>query len=166
MDDGSATAYSCAMRFRLFLLAVAVAFAGPALGHDYNVGSLNIGHPWARATPKGAAVAGGYLKITNKGTEADRLIGGSAAFAGRVEIHEMSEEGGVMKMRHLPKGIEIKPGAVHVMFMDLKVPLVKDQKPRPKGTLVFEKAGTVEVEYAVEAVGGSPGEHDHGAHKH
>ena len=160
--------------FCLFLLALAMAFASPARAHDYNIGSLNIGHPWVRATPKGAAVAGGYLKITNKGKEADRLIGGSAAFAGRVEIHEMSEESGVMKMRHLPKGIEIKPGetvelkpgAVHVMFMDLKVPLVKDQKPRPKGTLVFEKAGTVEVEYAVEAVGGSPGEHDHGAHKH
>ena len=159
---------------RICLLAITMALASPALAHDYNIGSLNVGHPWARATPKGAAVAGGYLKITNKGTEADRLIGGSAAFAGRVEIHEMSEEGGVMKMRHLPKGIEIKPGetvelkpgAVHVMFMDLKVPLVKDQKPRPKGTLVFEKAGTVEVEYAVEAVGGSPGEHDHGAHKH
>ena len=160
--------------FCLFLLALAMAFASPAGAHDYNIGSLTIGHPWVRATPKGAAVAGGYLKITNKGKEADRLIGGSAAFAGRVEIHEMSEESGVMKMRHLPKGIEIKPGetvelkpgAVHVMFMDLKVPLVKDQKPRPKGTLVFEKAGTVEVEYAVEAVGGSPGEHDHGAHKH
>jgi len=159
---------------RICLLAITMALASPALAHDYNIGSLNVGHPWARATPKGAAVAGGYLKITNKGTEADRLIGGSAAFAGRVEIHEMSEEGGVMKMRHLPKGIEIKPGetvelkpgAVHVMFMDLKVPLVKDQKPRPKGTLVFEKAGTVEVEYAIEAVGGSPGEHDHGAHKH
>ena len=160
--------------FCLFLLAIAMAFASPARAHDYNIGSLNVGHPWARATPKGAAVAGGYLKITNTGKEADRLIGGSAAFAGRVEIHEMSEESGVMKMRHLPKGIEIKPGetvelkpgAVHVMFMDLKVPLVKDQKPRPKGTLVFEKAGTVEVEYAIEAVGGSPGEHDHGAHKH
>ena len=159
---------------RICLLAVTMALAGQALAHEYNVGSLNIGHPWVRATPKGAAVAGGYLKITNKGKEADRLIGGSAAFAGRVEIHEMSEESGVMKMRHLPKGIEIKPGetvelkpgAVHVMFMDLKVPLVKDQKPRPKGTLVFEKAGTVEVEYAIEAVGGSPGEHDHGAHKH
>src|SRR5262245_28121050 len=132
---------------RMFLFAIIMAFAGPALAHDYNVGSLNIGHPWARATPKGAAVAGGYLKITNKGKEADRLIGGSAEFAGRFEIHEMSDEGGVMKMRHLPKGIEIKPGetvelkpgSIHVMFMDLKTPLVKDQKPRPKGTLVFEK---------------------------
>lgn len=156
-----------------FLLAVVLAFASTAaLSHEYQLGPLKIGHPWARATPKGASVAGGYLKITNTGTTPDRLIGGSAAFAGRFEIHEMSEQGGVMKMRHLPRGLEIKPGetvelkpgSFHVMFMDLKQPLVKDQKPRPKGTLVFEKAGTVEVEYAVEAVGSSPGGHGHHGH--
>jgi copper(I)-binding protein len=155
---------------RSFLFAVIVAFAASAAqAHEYNLGALKIGHPWARATPKGATVAGGYLKITNTGTASDRLIGGSAAFAGRFEIHEMSHQGNVMTMRHLPKGIEIKPGetvelkpgSFHLMFMELKQPLVKDQKPRPKGTLVFEKAGTVEIEYAVEAVGGSPGDHKH-----
>jgi copper(I)-binding protein len=155
---------------RSFVFAVAVALAVSTVhAHEYNLGSLKIGHPWARATPKGATVAGGYLKITNNGPAPDRLIGGSATFAGRFEIHEMSEQGGIMKMRHLPKGIEIKPGqtvefkpgAFHLMFMELKQPLVKDQKPRPKGTLVFEKAGTIEVEYAVEAVGSSPGGHHH-----
>jgi hypothetical protein len=155
---------------RSFVFAVAVAFAASAAqAHEYNLGSLKIAHPWARATPKGATVAGGYLKITNNGTAPDRLIGGSATFAGRFEIHQMSEQAGVMQMRHLPKGIEIepgetvelKPGSVHLMFMDLKQPLVKDQKPRPKSTLVFEKAGTIEVEYAVEAVGSSPGGHHH-----
>ena len=155
---------------RSLLFAVVLAFAASAAAaHEYNLGPLKIEHPWTRATPKGAAVAGGYLKVTNTGKEADRLIGGSAAFAGRFEIHEMSEQGGVMKMRHLPKGLEIKPGetielkpgSFHVMFMELKQPLVKDQKPRPKGTLVFEKAGTIEVEYAVEAVGSSPGGHHH-----
>ena len=155
---------------RNFLLAIIVAFAANAAqAHEYELGPLKIEHPWARATPKGAAVAGGYLKITNTGKDADRLIGGSAAFAGRFEIHEMAMSDGVMQMRHLPKGLEIKPGetvelkpgSFHVMFMDLKQPLVKDHKPRPKGTLVFEKAGTVEVEFAVEAVGGGPAEHKH-----
>jgi len=149
-------------------LLVAVVASG-AQAHEYKVGPIAIDHPWIRATPKNAPVAGGYLKITNTGKEADRLIGGTAAFAGRFEIHEMSHEGGVMKMRALPKGVEIqpgetvelKPGSFHVMFMELKEPLVKDQKPRPKGTLVFEKAGTVEVEYAIEAVGGAPAEHKH-----
>jgi copper(I)-binding protein len=164
---------------RIIMLVAAIAFAGAtAHAHEYTVGSLKIGHPWARATPKGASVAGGYLKITNTGKEPDRLVGGSVPFAGRFEIHEMSHEGGVMKMRHLPKGLEIKPGetvelkpgSYHLMFMDLKQPLVKDQKPRPKGTLMFEKAGTVEVEYAIEAIGGSPKGHgghgdSHGGHK-
>ena len=155
---------------RSFLVAVVVAFAASvAQAHEYQLGPLKIEHPWARATPKGAAVAGGYLNITNNGTAPDRLVGGSAAFAGRFEIHEMSQVGDVMQMRPLPKGVEIKPGetvelkpgSFHVMFMGLKQPLVKDQKPRPKGTLVFEKAGTIEIEYAVEAVGGGPAEHKH-----
>jgi copper(I)-binding protein len=153
----------------VMLAVIAALVVSTAQAHEYSVGSIKIGHPWARATPKGATVAGGYLKITNNGPASDRLIGGSAAFAGRFEIHEMSEQGGVMKMRHLPKGIEIKPGqtvelkpgSLHLMFMDLKQPLMKDQKPRPKGTLVFERAGSIEVEYAVEAVGGAPGGHQH-----
>src|SRR5262245_45104528 len=145
MDCGAARPYRQAMlpTFRVLAISLTLVFFAPGVlqAHEYNLGPLKIGHPWARATPKGAAVAGGYLKITNTGTTSDRLIGGTAAFAGRFEIHEMSEQGGVMKMRHLPNGIEIKPGetvefkpgSFHVMFMDLKQPLVKDQKPRPKG---------------------------------
>ena len=67
---------------------------------------------------------------------------------------------GVMKMRPLPNGIEIKPGetvelkpgSYHLMFVGLKQPFEKGK--RVKGTLQFEKAGTVDVEYVVEAVGG------------
>src|SRR5262245_49964853 len=88
---------------RSFLVAVIVAFATSATqAHEYNLGPLKIGHPWARATPKGATIAGGYLTITNTGALPDRLIGGTANFAGRFEVHEMSQQGDVMKMRHLP----------------------------------------------------------------
>jgi copper(I)-binding protein len=156
------------------LLAVVLAFAaGAASAHDYKVGSLEIQHPWSRATPKGATVAGGYLKIVNKGTTPDRLIGGSTAAAPKFEIHEMSMDGGVMKMRPLPKGLEIKPGqtvelkpgSYHLMFIGLKQPF--EQGKRVKGTLEFEKAGKVEVEYAVEAIGASPqGQRGGGHHGH
>ena len=164
-------------------LLLAAAFAlviGPASAHEYKAGSIEIKHPWSRATPKGSEVAGGYMKLINTGKEPDRLIGGSVPTAGKFEIHEMSMEGGVAKMRMLPKGIEIKPGetvelkpgSYHLMFVGLKEPFEKGK--RVKGTLQFEKAGTVEVEYAVEAVGGSPKGHegmDHGGmggmdHKH
>ena len=159
------------------LLAAMLAFAATAASaHEYKAGSLEIKHPWSRATPKGAAVAGGYMKIVNTGTTPDRLIGGSSAAAPKFEIHEMSMEGGVAKMRMLPKGLEIKPGQTvelkpggyHLMFVGITAPF--EQGKKVKGTLRFEKAGTVEVEYAVEAVGGTP--KGHGApsggmeHKH
>ncbi len=139
-------------------------FITNAHAHEYNVGALHIGHPWARATPKGAGVAGGYLKITNNGTEPDRLVGGSTNFAGKFEIHEMSMDGGVMRMRPITGGLEIKPGQTvelkpggfHLMFMDLKEPLKAGE--RVKGVLTFEKAGNVNVEYAIEAMGATPKE--------
>ena len=153
------------------LLAAAFIFAiGPAFAHDYKAGSIEIKHPWSRATPKGSEVAGGFMTLINTGTESDRLIGGSTVNAGKFEIHESAVEGGVMKMRPLLKGIEIKPGqtvelkpgSYHLMFVGLKAPFEKGK--RVKGTLQFEKAGTVEVEYAIEAAGGTPAM-NHDEHK-
>jgi copper(I)-binding protein len=156
----------------IIALAALLALLTGASAHDYKLGSLHIVHPWARATPKGASVGGGYMKITNNGTVADRLVGGSSPVAGRFEIHEMSVEQGVMRMRLLREGLEIKPGqtvelkpgSFHVMLIDLKQPI--REKERFKGTLIFEKAGTVEVEYAVEAVGASPGGSHGAGHNH
>lgn len=144
------------------VLAMATAlsiWACEALAADYNVGTIAIGNPWTRATPKGATVAGAYMSISNKGSAPDRLVSGSAAVAGQFEVHSMVMEQGVAKMRPVEGGLEIKPGetvelkpgAMHVMLMGLKQPLQKGQKV--KGTLEFEKAGKVEIEYAVEALG-------------
>lgn len=150
-----------------FVLATASIPAGPALaqhaGHhgttSQKAGALVIEQPWTRATPGGAKVAGGYLKITNTGSQPDRLMGGSFAASGRFEVHEMAMEGSVMKMRQLSEGltippggtVELKPGGYHVMFLDLREPLKEGQTV--KGTLVFEKAGTVEVTYSVQGMG-------------
>ncbi len=130
-----------------------------ALAHDYDLGSIHVHHPWMRATPKGAKVGGGYMTISNSGTTPDRLVGGSASVATRFAIHEMTMDHDVMKMRALDNGIEIKPGAtvdlngesLHVMLEGLKQPLQQGQ--RIKGTLVFEKAGTIDIEYVVEGLG-------------
>lgn len=154
------------MTFKAVLAAIAIVALGDvASAHEYKVGPIEIGHPWTRATPKGASVAGGYLKITNKGSQPDTLTGGSADGAGRFEIHEMSMDGGVMKMRPLPGGltvkpgetVELKPGSYHVMMLDLKGQI--QQGKNVKGTLTFEKAGKVDIEYAVEAAGSSPKGH-------
>ncbi|KAB2919800.1 MAG: copper chaperone PCu(A)C [Hyphomicrobiaceae bacterium] len=150
----------------------ALKFAAPAVelvqvadkaAKSYKIGSLVIEAPWARATPGGAKVAGGYLKITNTGQTADRLVGGSLAVAATVEVHEMAMSDNVMKMRRLHQGLEIKPGQTvelkpggyHLMFMELREGLKQGQTV--KGTLVFEKAGTVEVEYRVAPIGAQSG---------
>jgi periplasmic copper chaperone A len=146
-------------RFHALCLALALgASAAPALAQDVKAGDLTIENPWARATPKGADVGGGYLEIRNDGAAPDRLTGGSADFAG-LEIHEMKMDGGVMRMREVKEGLEIPahgsvklaPGGYHLMFTGLKRPLVKGD--RVKATLSFAHAGAVTVEFPVVGVG-------------
>lgn len=152
---------------RLSLAAGLLLAALPALAHGYRVGALEIGHPWTRATPQAAPTGAGFLTIANTGGTADRLVRVEATAASKVEIHEMAVIDGVMKMRPLDQGIEIpaggkvelKPGGFHVMFIGLAAPFQKDAKI--PGRLVFEKAGAVDVEFQVEAMGqGAP---SHGA---
>ncbi len=158
------------MKFACLFAAVFALATGSASAHDYKIGSLEIGHPWTRATPKSATVGGGYLKITNKGAAPDRLAAVSSDAAAVVEIHEMKMSGYKMEMRPLKDGIEIrpgqtvelKPGGYHIMFVNLKQPF--EQGKRIKGTLVFEKAGKIEVEFAVDAIGAqmpTMGNHGH-----
>ena len=118
------------MSTRAFVVAVALlAAASAADAYDYKVGNLEIDRPWSRATPKGAKIAGGYVKITNTGSAPDRLVGGTFGPSRAVEIHEMSVDRGVMKMRELKGGldiapgatVELKPGGLHLMFTDLPV---------------------------------------------
>jgi periplasmic copper chaperone A len=157
--------------------AIALALLSPAVqAHGYKVGDLEISHPWSRTTPPSARVAGGYLTITNKGQVADRLVSATFEGSSSVEVHEMAHEAGVMKMRELPRGLEIKPGETlelrpggfHLMFMNLRDALKENDTL--KGVLVFEKAGRVEVAFKVEAIGYRPKEgashsdHDHSGH--
>jgi copper(I)-binding protein len=170
VDGEAVAAYTGAMAIYRGLLALPIV-ASLALGSsagqakDFKFGTLQIKNPWIAATPKGAPVAGGYFTIVNRGTAPDRLVGGSSALAGRFEIHRTTMEQGVMRMRPLIGGLEIKPGetvefkpgSVHVMFVGLKQPAEKGRTI--KGTLVFEKAGSVEIEYLIEAPRGPAASH-------
>jgi len=163
----------------LSALTVTLAFlTGASRAEDVKVGNLDISAPWARATPKGAPIGGGYLKITNTGSAPDRLLGGSSQISGKLEIHQMSMSGGVMKMRPVSGGVEIKPGeavelrpgGVHIMFVGLKQPLQKGQHFQAK--LQFEKAGSVDVDFSVAGIGATsagggaaPMSHDMGGMK-
>jgi periplasmic copper chaperone A len=151
------------MKFPSYLaIALTATFllAGIASARDYKLGALEITQPWARATPKGAETGAGYLTIKNTGATTDRLVSATLSNAATAQIHEMSMDNGVMKMREITGGVEIKPGetvtlkpnSFHVMFMGLKAPLVRGKSV--SGTLTFEKAGTITVEFEVAPVGG------------
>jgi copper(I)-binding protein len=158
-------------------LALATCAVEPARADDITVGNLKLTAAWARATPKGAAVGGGYLTIINTGNVSDRLVGGRSDVSNSFEIHEMSMDKGVMKMREITSGIEIKPGQTvrfepsgyHIMFVGLKQPLKEGD--HIKATLQFEKAGSASVDFTVESIGarsmesappgGKPMQHGH-----
>ena len=131
-------------------LVSALLLAAPsARAEDVKAGDLVITQAWTRATPGGAKTGGGFLTIENKGSAPDRLVGVSADAAGKVEVHEMAMDGGVMKMRPVEGGltidpgktVKLAPGGLHLMMMDLKSPLKQGDKLPV--TLQFEKAGKV-----------------------
>ena len=138
----------------------------PALAqaHDYTLGNLTIAHPMAFETAKTAQTAGGFVEITNTGTEDDVLLEVRADFP-RVELHESKEKDGVATMSHVesisvPAGqtVALKSGGYHVMFMGLGGNPFEEGERVP-ATLVFEKAGEIEVEFAVEPRGSGAGSH-------
>jgi copper(I)-binding protein len=151
------------------LLAAQMAGAQLARAADYDVGSIHISQPWSRATPKGAASGAGYMTVTNKGTAPDRVSCVSSDASVQCQIHTMTMEDGVMKMRPVEGGLEIlpgqtitlKPGGFHIMLLDLKHPLEQGQSV--KATLKFDHAGTVDVEYPIAGIGApAPGAADAG----
>jgi copper(I)-binding protein len=155
----------------LAALAVLALSATVSFAHDFKLGDLEIHHPASKATLPGQPVGGGFLTITNHGTGADRLVSISApSVSDDVQLHEMAIENDVMKMRQLPDGIEIpaggtvelKPGGLHVMFMSIKAPFTEGEKFN--ATLTFEKAGTIDVDFKVEAAKPSKGAESEAKH--
>jgi copper(I)-binding protein len=138
----------------------------------YRLGALRVEQVWTRATPRSAPVAVGFLRIVNEGREADRLIGGEFARAGRVEVHETTEEGGVARMRRVNgltiapgASVELRPGGLHMMFMELTGGVSAGEAIA--GALVFEKAGRLAVEFVAAPMGAAQpggGRSGHGGH--
>lgn len=159
------------------LIATAALSATQGFAHEIKSGDLVITGMWSRATPGGAKVAGGYFTVSNNGAAADRLVSATSPASNKVEVHEMSMANGVMTMRPLEQGLVIEPGksvtlapgGFHMMLTDLKEPL-KEGGLLPI-TLVFEKAGNVEVTLHIRGIGaqGPIGEakkgDDHSGHK-
>lgn len=145
-------------RAALVAAILAVTTAG-AVAQSYKAGMLEITRLWSRATPGGARVGAGYLTITNRGKQSDRLVSVTSSMAKRVSIHSMTMVKGVMRMRPLKDGLEIKPGQTvelrpggyHLMLMGLRQPLIKGKAF--KAALKFQNAGKVIVSFDVAAIG-------------
>jgi hypothetical protein len=143
--------------------AVALTFvqlaATAAQATDYNVGPIQITALWARATPKGASSGAAYMTITNTGKTPDKVSCVSSDASAACQIHTMTMDNGVMQMRPVEGGLEIKPGetvtlkpgGIHVMLVNLKHPL--EQGSTVKTTLKFDTAGSVDVDYPIAAIG-------------
>lgn len=122
-------------------------------------GGVRVENAWTRAVPAVAPVAGGFLTVVNDGDGADRLLRIETDIAQRVEIHQMRNDGGVMRMRALPEGVvvpahgrvELKPGGYHLMLIQPKRALVEGG--RFEATLVFQRAGRVKATFDVRGMG-------------
>ena len=164
----------------LLVASLLLSSAAGAFAADVKAGDLLISRSWSRATPGGAKTGAGYLTIENKGSAPDRLVAVAGDIAGKIEVHEMAVNNGVMTMRPLEQGLTIEPGKTvtlapggyHLMMTDLKSPLKQGDKVPL--TLEFEKAGKVAVTLDVQAVGAkAPGgdgggmmkQHDHSGMK-
>ncbi len=121
-------------------------------------GGVRVENAWTRAVPAVAPVAGGFLTVVNDGDGADRLLRIETDIAQRVEIHQMRNDGGVMRMRALPEGVvvpahgrvELKPGGYHLMLIQPKRALVEGG--RFEATLVFQRAGRVKATFDVRGM--------------
>lgn len=140
------------------VLAVAFALLMPSVtfAHDYTIGQLMVMHPVAKETTATARTSAGYFSVTNTGEATDMLIGVEADFP-RVMMHTTRVENGVASMQHLDvvalepgQTVTFEPGGLHVMFMGLSEPMIEGDKI--PATLIFEKAGRLEVHFNVEKI--------------
>jgi copper(I)-binding protein len=152
------------MRLLLLASALTLLFAVPATAHDITKGTIQIIHPTILLPPKGAKAAAGYMAISNNGDTSDRLIGVETPLAGAAKIHTSEFKDGVARMKHVPS-LEIpaddtlifEPGGLHVMFMGLTTVLDADQMY--PATLIFEKAGSVAIEFMIDDTRDEHGDH-------
>jgi hypothetical protein len=136
---------------------LACTLSSAAHAQDANVGSIAVNGAYTRATVPGQAAAGGFMKITSNGS-ADQLISATSTVSDDVQLHTMIMDNNVMRMREVKQidvpangAVELKPGGLHIMFMNIKAPLKAGETVPVK--LKFAKAGEVEVKMPVNAPG-------------
>ncbi len=141
------------------VFAVAAIASVLAQAHEHTKGPLTVVHPWSRATAPSQKAGGVFLKIKNASDQPDRLIGVESDLSEVVSLHAMIRDGDVMKMRPVDGGVEVPangeavlaPGGIHVMLIGLREQLIKETTIPL--TLIFERAGRIEIDAVVESAG-------------
>jgi copper(I)-binding protein len=139
-------------------IALALAAAGTPLA----AAPLRIETPWLRETPPAATTGAGYTLIRNPGRLEDRLLDAHSAVADNIEVHSMTMDGGIMRMRPVTGGLAIPPGGsvalrsggYHLMLTGLKRPLRRGETVEIR--LRFARAGSVPVRFRVEPIDFQP----------
>lgn len=157
---------------RILALMAALLATAPALAHDFTAGDLEIIHPHIPQPAVSAKAAGGFMAITNNGTETERLIGIETDIAMKAEVHESRvDANGVGTMTHIdaveiPPGetVNLEHGGYHIMLMGLTGPLTEGELH--KATLIFERAGRLEIEFMIDPPTGQGAGHDHSKMDH
>ena len=150
---------------RSTLLHLAASAALAVLPFSFAHAQVAVGDPWVRATVPQQQASGAFMTLT--ATQAARLVEARSPVAGVVEIHEMTMDGGVMRMRAIPgldlpagKPVALKPGGYHVMLMSLNRTLVAGETVPL--TLVVESGGrreSIEVRAPVRPLNAPGGGH-------
>lgn len=155
----------------IFIVSAILILSSSAEADNVTAGALSVQDAWARPSIGNAPNGVVYLKISNKGVSADRLVGVSASVAKHVALHATLMEGGVMKMRHAANGIEVpangavelKPGGFHVMLMGLTKKLIAGDNFDL--TLTFEQQGKVQIPVEIKTLGSNSSSNSSGSRK-
>jgi len=143
-------------------MAPALILGAAILSAPLAAAPLRIETPWLRESPPAAKTGAGYALVRNPGSREDRLIGGTTPVADRVEVHSMTIDGGIMRMRPVAGGLAVqaggavllRPGSYHLMLMGLKRPLRRGEIVEIR--LRFARAGSVPVRFRVEPIDFQP----------
>jgi periplasmic copper chaperone A len=142
----------------LSVAPAACMIGGVALAQGYAAGAIKVTNVWTREVPPASKVIAGYMTITNTGAEPDTVVGGSIASAGGFEVHQMETVGGEMKMRQLRPDLDPAWGhdcaQAGIIARHVRRPQDRTKLGQSiKGTLIFAKAGKIDIEYRVERLG-------------
>ena len=156
--------FSKILTFIIILISFLI-YNNMGFSHDYYLGKLTIDHPYITKPIPGSLSAVGYMKIQNKGDNADYLIKIESLFSSKNQVHEMIMDNNIMKMRYLQNGLELPSGkeiilkrdGYHIMFMGLKKELIYGEKE--KVILYFKNTGKIIVQFEIKNMNDKG--HDH-----